>query len=311
MSELHVIFGTGPLGRYTADALLKMGKNILMVNRSGKMADQPATVQVIASDAFDESKNIEITRGAATIYQCAQPRYYDWAEKFPSMQRAILNAAIANQAKLVTGDNLYMYGQFTGVLHEDAPIQPSSKKGRVRAAMAQEILDAHASGKVRAAIGRAADFFGPYDTALTSYAIQPAVAGKTINLMGSLTQPHTFTYIKDFGTLLATLGTQAEALGQIWFAPSASPLTQAALVKLLEDELGKPVKYMLGGPLMMRLLGLFSKDIRETVEMMYQWQGPFEVDTSKAQQAFGLKPTPLTQAMKETIAWCRTQAPNA
>ena len=45
-----------------------------------------------------------------------------------------------------------------------------------------------------------------------AYAILPAVQGKTVNLMGSSTQPHIFTYIKDFGTPLATLGTQAEAL---------------------------------------------------------------------------------------------------
>ena len=108
--------------------------------------------------------------------------------------------------------------------------------------MAQEILDAHKAGKVRAAIGRASDFFGPYDTALTGYTILPAVQGKTVNLMGSSSQPHTFTYIKDFCTLLANLGTHDEVLGQVWFAPSNPPLTQAEFVKLMEAELGRPVK---------------------------------------------------------------------
>jgi nucleoside-diphosphate-sugar epimerase len=311
MSEKHVIFGTGPLGRWTAEALLQMGKTVVMVNRSGKMLDQPASVTLIAADAYDTINNIEITRGAAVIYQCAQPPYYEWAQKFPSLQKAILTAAIENGAKLVVGDNLYMYGHFQGALKEDSPVQPDTVKGRVRAAMAQEILDAHHSGKVKAAIGRASDFFGPYDTALTGYAIQPAVSGKTVNLLGRLDQPHTFTYIKDFGTLLAALGTHEEALGQIWFAPSMPALTQAEFVRIMQESLGRPVKAMPGGPLLMRFLGMFNKVIRETVEMMYQWTNPFVVDTTKAQQAFALLPTPMPQAMQETLDWCKTRVPQA
>jgi len=306
MNDLHVVFGTGPLGRWTANALLEMGKTVRMVNRSGKMVAAPAGVKIIASDAYDAEKNIAITRGASTIYQCAQPPYYEWSEKFPPLQKAILKAAMTNGAKLVVGDNLYMYGHFSGKLREESPIQPNTKKGRVRAAMAQEILDAHAAGKVRAAIGRASDFFGPYDTSLTDYAILPAVQGKPLNLIGRADQPHTFTYIKDFGRLLATIGTREDALGQVWFAPSNPPLTQAEVVELIEAELSQPVKYRLGGPLMMRVLGLFNREIAETVEMMYAWTDPYVVDSSKAEKAFGLKPTVMQEAIKDTLTWCRS-----
>jgi nucleoside-diphosphate-sugar epimerase len=305
-NELHVVFGTGPLGKWTARELVKLGKTVRMINRSGKTDRLPAGVEVVASDAYDVTKNIEVTRGAVSIYQCAQPHYYEWAEKFPPLQQAILEAASKNGAKLVVGDNLYMYGDPHGQpIREDSPIQPNTRKGRVRAAMAQEVLDAHSAGKVRAAIGRASDFFGPDDTALTGYAIQPAVEGKTVNLMGSTSQPHTFSYIADFGRLLATLGTRDEALGQVWFTPSNPPVTQAEFVKLIEAELGKPVKFMVGGPLMMRFLGLFNKEIAETVEMMFEWTNPYVVDTSKAEKAFGWKGTPLTQALKETVEWCK------
>lgn len=306
MSELHIVFGTGPVGRWTANALLKMGKRVRMINRSGKMDNRPAGVEILAGDAYDANWNIQTTQGAYAFYQCAQPHYYEWPEKFPPLQKAILEAAVANAAKLIVADNLYMYGHFTGSLREDAPVQPISRKGKVRAAMAQEILDAHRAGKVRAAIGRASDFFGPYDTSLTSYAISPAVQGKTLNLMGSTNQPHTFTYVKDFGTLLATLGTREEALGQVWFTPSNPPITQAEMVRMIQVELGKPVKSQVGGPLMMGILGLFNKNVAEMVEMMYEWQHPFVVDSSKAEKAFGMQATPLQQALKETLDWCKT-----
>jgi len=47
--------------------------------------------------------------------------------------------------------------------------------------------------------------------------------------------PHTFSYVVDFGRLLATLGTREDAIGQIWFTPSPPPVTQAELVTIELD----------------------------------------------------------------------------
>ena len=304
--ELHVIFGTGPLGKWTARELVKLGKTIRMVNRSGKAEGLPAGIEVVASDAYDAAKNIEVTKGAAAVYQCAQPAYFEWVEKFPRFQTAILDAAAKNGAKLVVGDNLYMYGDTHGQpIREDLPYQPHTKKGKVRAEMANAVMEAHRSGKIRAAIGRASNFFGPDDRVMTDLSIRPAMEGKTINLLGRTDQLHTFSYVPDFGKLLATLGTHEDALGQIWFTPSPAAVTQKEFVKLIEAELGKPVKVLVAGKTMMTFLGLFNPMMRETVEMMYEWTGPFVVDTSKAEKAFGWKGTPLNVAVKETLDWCR------
>jgi nucleoside-diphosphate-sugar epimerase len=312
MSELHVVFGTGPLGSYTARELVKLGKTVRMVNRSGKADQLPDGVEVIASDAYDVAKNVEVTKGAAAIYQCAQPHYYEWAEKFPPLQQAVLEAAARNGAKLIVGDNLYLYGDPHGQpIREDSPIQPNTKKGKVRAAMAQVVLDAHKAGKIRAAIGRASDFFGPGYDIFADLVVRPALAGKAVNVLGRTDQPHTFTYVADFGRLLATLGTRDEALGQVWLTPSPAAVTQAELVKMLEAELGRPVKVMAAGAMMARLIGLFNKVMAETVEMIYEWTGPFVMDSSKAEKAFGWKGTPLKQALKETVEWCKTNPKNA
>jgi nucleoside-diphosphate-sugar epimerase len=98
MSETHVIFGAGPLGRWTASALLGMGKTVRIVNHSGRVVDAPSGVEIVASDAYDANRNIEITsRDAAVIYQCAQPQYFEWPEKFLPLQHAILAEAIAKR----------------------------------------------------------------------------------------------------------------------------------------------------------------------------------------------------------------------
>jgi len=305
-SDLHVIFGTGPLGKWTARELVRLGKTVRMINRSGVADRLPAGVEVVASDAYDVAKNIELTKGATTVYQCAQPAYYEWAEKFPRFQAAILDSAAKNGAKLIVGDNLYMYGDPHGQpIREDSPYQPHTKKGKVRAEMANAVLEAHRSGNVHAAIGRASNFFGPDDYVVTDLAFRNAIEGKTINLLGRNDQVHTFSYVPDFGKLLATLGTRDEALGQIWFTPSPAAVTQRELVQLMEVELGHPVKVLLAGKTMLSLLGLFNKEMAETVEMLYEWTGPFVVDTSKAEKAFGWKGTSLKVAVKETLDWCK------
>ena len=308
-NELHVIFGTGALAKWTARELVKLGKPVRMVSHSGKMDSRiPAEVEVVKGDAYDVKRNIEVTKGAEAVYQCAQPQYHEWAEKFPPMQKATLDAVAANGAKFIVGDNLYMYGDTNGQpIREDMPYQPHTKKGKVRGEMATAVMEAHRAGKIRAAIGRASNFFGPDDSAVTSYAIRPALAGKSINLLGRIDQPHTFSYIADFGKLLATLGTREDTLGQIWFAPSPAPVTQVELIKLMEDELGHKVKFMAAGKMMMSFLGLFIPAMRESVEMLYEWDKPFIMDSSKAQKAFGLQPTSLKDAMRATIEWCKIQ----
>ena len=306
-NELHVIFGTGALGKWTARELVRLGKPVRMVSHSGKADSRiPIEAEVVKGDAYDVNKNIEVTKGATAVYQCAQPQYHEWAEKFPPMQKAILDAVSASGAKFIVGDNLYMYGDTNGQpIHEDMPYQPHTKKGKVRAEMAKAVMEAHRSGKVRAAIGRASNFFGPDDTAVTDYAIRPALAGKSINLLGRTDQPHTFSYVADFGKLLATLGTREEALGQIWFTPSPAPITQIELVRVMEEVLGQKVKYMAAGKMMMSFLGLFIPTLRESVEMLYEWDKPFIMDSSKAEKAFGWQGTPLKDALCATIEWCK------
>src|SRR5688500_14341027 len=51
--ELHVVFGTGAMGMSVMDALVKRGRRVRMVNRSGR-ASVPEGVEVLGGDATDE-----------------------------------------------------------------------------------------------------------------------------------------------------------------------------------------------------------------------------------------------------------------
>jgi nucleoside-diphosphate-sugar epimerase len=308
-NELHVIFGTGPLGKWTARELVKLGKQVRMINRSGKLTGMPARVEVVKGDAYNRDLNVEQTKGAVAIYQCAQPEYYEWTTKFMPMQTAILDAAMQNGAKFIAAENVYMYGDTHGVpMTESTPYNAHTKKGKVRQIMTEAIFAAHAAGKVRAATVRGSDFFGPDDMIYTENIFIPVQQGKKVNALGKLDQPHTWTYAPDFGNALAIVGTHDEALGQAWHAPSEAPRTQQQVFDEISAQIGKPVSAQVGGKAMLSLIGLFNKTLAEMPEMLYEFTQPFIVDSSKFQCTFGVQPTPFAQQIAETLAFARLVA---
>jgi nucleoside-diphosphate-sugar epimerase len=306
-TELHVIFGTGPLGKWTARELLRQGKRVRLINRSGAAIDLPAEAEIVKADAYDTRLTTALTAGAEAVYQCAQPAYHEWAEKFPPLQAAILEGAAAAGAKFIVAENLYMYGKPDGrPLTEDSPYRAHTRKGKTRQAMTEALAVAHREGRVRVAIARGSDFFGPDETVSADLVFRPALAGKRVSVLGRLDQPHTFTYVADFGKTLATLGTREEALGQVWHVPSNPPVTQAELVAMVQDAVGKPVKVQRGTAPILWLVGLGNPDARETIEMLYEFERPFVMASEKFQRAFDVSPIPLREAIQATVEWVRT-----
>ncbi len=306
-NELHVIFGTGPLGKWTARELVRLGKRVRLVNRSGKADGLPTEAEIIKGNAYDQRQVRELTAGAASVYQCAQPAYYEWAEKFPPLQASILEGAATNGARLIVAENLYAYGDADGApITETMPYRAHTRKGKVRQQMTEALFAAHKAGKVRVASARGSDFFGPDETINGELIFLPALQGKRVNALGRLDALHTFTYVADFGKLLATIGTRDEALGQTWHVPSSAPATQAHLIQMISEEVGQPLKALVGTKPILWLMGFTNKNVKELVEMMYEWDKPFIMDSSKAERAFGLQPTPLRQAVHKTLEWIRS-----
>jgi nucleoside-diphosphate-sugar epimerase len=305
----HVIFGTGPLGKHTAKTLLERGHSVRLVNRSGNRDGLPDGAELVRGDASRPDQARKLTAGAAVVYQCAQPAYTRWAEEFPQLQASILEAATGAGAKLVVADNLYMYGPPNGTaLREDHPYHATSKKGKVRAAMATTALQAHRAGRIEVALVRGSNFFGPEDHVMLDLIFKPAVTRKGLQLLGRLDQPHTFTYAPDFGRALADVGLAGNtAYGRAWHVPSNAPVTQAQLLEVIERELGGKTKRLVAGPLMVSLLGLFKPEVAEMTEMMYEWMKPFVMDSGDFSRSFGWGATPLETAVRETLEWARGQ----
>src|SRR5918992_2849282 len=281
--ELHGVFGSGPVGTSVMETLMQRGRRrVRMVNRSGR-ASVPGGVEVVGGDATDEAFAREASEGASVVYFALNPPYDKWPELFPGLQAGVLEGAASAGAKLIAMENLYMYGPTYGrTLTEDLPYAANTRKGRVRAMMSKELMEAHKSGRVRVTIGRASDFFGPrvLASAAGEQVFDRAVRGKSAQVAGDPDQPHTYTYVPDIGRGLAILGEHEEALGQAWHLPSPETLTTRQFVEMIFEEVGKPARIQAAPKILLRALGLFNPALRETIEMLYEFEEPFVVDDS-------------------------------
>lgn len=311
MSNLQVIFGTGPLARSVMQALRKRNLTIRMVNRSGKRADIPDDVEVIASDAYNESNVRDITRDASVVYQCAQPDYRQWKAKFPPLQTAILNGVVDNGAKLIVGENLYMYGDTDGaIIHEDLPYQAHGVKGTVRAKMSEELLVAHQAGKIQVAMARGSNFYGEGVRLSTigERVFEFMLEGKSASVFGNIDLPHTVTYIGDFGEAMAILGEREEALGRAWHVPNAEPeISTREMIERIAAEMNIAPQIGTMPKLLFEALSLVHPYLREMREMRYEFEKPYIVDSSQFIKNFGDISTPIDEGIRNTVQWYKSQ----
>lgn len=310
MPVKHVVLGTGAIGRAVMEDLIQRGESVRMVNRSGTMKESPAGLEVVASNLYDPANVRDVTQGAQVVYQASQPGYSQWPEKFPLLQRSIIDGLTGSHAKLVLVENLYMYGDTDGTpLTEDTPSNAHTRKGQVRGEISRAAFQAHKEGGVRVTAARGGNYFGPWgtDSTMGGRAFFPLLRGKPAQLIGRTDLPHSHTYLKDFGRALVVLGERAEADGQVWHVPNDQPaMSQGELVRLFAEEAGVKAKISSMGTLMLAIGGLFIPEARETLEMMYEFEKPFIIDSSKFEKTFGMKATPIREAMRETVKWYRS-----
>jgi nucleoside-diphosphate-sugar epimerase len=129
------------------------------------------------------------------------------------------------------------------------------------------------------------------------------LAGKDVTVMRSADAAHTWTSTRDVARLLVTAAQDERAWGRPWHVPSNPPRTQREAVGDLCNVAGvDPVKVKEYPRLLIRAMGLFDKQMGELPEVAYQFEDPFVLDSTAAQETFDLKPTPWDDMLSDVIA---------
>jgi nucleoside-diphosphate-sugar epimerase len=303
-----VIVGAGPVGQTTARTLLDQGHAVDLVTRSGTGPDL-STLSKHALDATDSAALAKLARGATAIINAANPPYTKWETQWPPLARSMLTAAEQSGATLVTMSNLYGHGPTHQRMDANTPMDSTGKKGRIRAAMWADALAAQNAGKIRVAEVRASDFFGPgvRDANIGERVVPRVLAGKSVQLLGRIDVPHSFSYMPDVAQTLAHVASHEDTWGRAWVVPSNS-MTQADLVRTLCSAANVPlVKVSTMPALVMKALGLVVPIMRELREVWYQFDASFVVDAAETTSKLGIAATPVEEAAADTIAWWKVQ----
>jgi nucleoside-diphosphate-sugar epimerase len=304
---MQTILGAGgAIGNELAKALTAYTKDIKLVGRNPKRVnDSDVLFKADLTNADDVNKAV----GGSEVAYLTAGLQYDlkvWQKTWPLIMKNVISACVANSCRLVFFDNIYLYsGQNLNPIKETSLVDPPSKKGKVRNEIVQMIWQGVEQKKLHALIARCADYYGPSiqnTSLLTETVIKPMSKGATANWLMSDKYKHSFTYTIDAGKATALLGNTPDAFGDTWHLPTAkNPLTGKEWIELFAREMGVKPKYRVVGKTMVKLIGLFVPAMRESVEMLYQYDKDYVFDSDKFERRFSLKPTPYLEGVKEII----------
>ena len=308
----HVVVGAGTIGAGTARRLVAAGHEVAVVSRRGTPVEGAAG---IAADASDGPRLAEIAAGADALYNCANPQqYFAWAKVWPPIANALLHAAEASGAVLVTMSNLYGYGQISEPMREDTPFRPTTVKGWIRARMWRDAKELHDAGRIRMTEARASDYVGGREmSVLDTVVLSRIAAGGRPFWLGDPDAPHSWTYVDDAAATLVAIATDERAWGRPWHVPTPPPISAREAAGRAAELVGARKPKLTRVPYAaFWATGVFNRKLRAMREMHYQLTRPFELDSRLTEQTFGLSPTPADDALRAaTLAYRPVEAATA
>ena len=210
----------------------------------------------------------------------------------------MLAAAQAHGARLVSMENVYMYGRPAGrPLTETREHDAHTHKGRLRSRMSRELLAAHEAGTVEVAIGRASDYYGPRGGAqsnLGDRVVPPALGGHDgIRARRPRPAAHLHVHPRHRRGAGGARRAPRRRRGGSWHLPN-DPDTRSTreLVDVVYALAGQPRARVREVPaLLLRAVALTNQTVRELLEMGYQFEEPFVVDSSDIRTLLGVQAT--------------------
>ncbi len=304
MTGRIAIFGYGAVGRATAGRLLSEDRDVVVAQRRAP-GDLPKGAAFAPCDALDREAVVKTARGADEIVVAIGFEYSGivWRDAWPKAMANFVAACKATGARMVFIDNLYMYGPQTAPLVETMPLADIGWKPAARSAATRIWMAAAAAGEARIAALRAPDFYGPGvgNSFLGDTSIGKLVLGKPAVFVGSPGVLHDYAYVPDIARAAITLLDAPDtAFGQAWHVPCAPTRTTRDLLKIAAETLGVKLRISAMPAWMLGASAMFSPFLSELIEMRFQWDRPYHVDSSKFAKSFWSDATPFETGVRET-----------
>ena len=271
-----ILGASGQIGRELAICLKRdHASEIRLVSRRPQKVNE--TDQLFSADLLDPAQTLRAVEGAQVAYlTVGLPMDTQlWLAQWPVMMRNVIEACAAQGCKLVFFDNTYMYPQTAQPQTEDSPFRPHGDKGRVRAAIASELLEAIGQKRLRALICRAPEFYGPGKTQSITNAtvINGLRRGKQARVFLRDDTLRSLIYTPDASRAMALLGNTDDAYDQTWHLPcDDARLTYRQFIELAAEIFGVEPRYTVLKRWQLRLAGLLNRTVRDAAELLPRYE---------------------------------------
>lgn len=303
---MQTILGAGGgAGTEITKELYNFTKDIRVVSRNPKKVN--VTDQLLKADLTDSKQLDDAVSGSEIVYVTIAFEYNlkVWQEQWPKFMRNLIESCTKHNTKIVFVDNIYMYDpKYLENMTEETPVNPVSKKGKVRAEIAEMLLNAVEKKSVQGIIARAPDFYGPgLKNSLFYQSVYLRLhKDKNPQWLGKLDAIHNYIYSKDIGKAVTLLGNSPDAYNQVWHLPATDKkLTNRQWIELMMSAMNKQKKIQTFPEWMLNLMGYFVPIIKELKDVGYQFNEDYFFNSSKFNKRFNFKPIAPEQGIAESI----------
>ncbi|KAA0547358.1 SDR family NAD(P)-dependent oxidoreductase [Bacillus sp. BGMRC 2118] len=306
MNKAMVIGASGGMGYSLVRELSSRGFAVKAFARTKskleKLYSQDKNVEVVVGDVFDYATLLHASKDVDVIFQAANLPYVEWESQLPSFIKQILRVAEENQSKVAFVENIYAYGKNIGTkITESDPKTPHTKKGKIRLEVEKLIKDSN----VPSIIAHFPDFYGPNaENTILHLTLNNVVNNKRALFVGDKRIAREYIYTPDGAKALVSLSLCNEAYGQCWNIPGHDVITGEQLIEIIRNQTQYKKSVSTVTKNMIKLLGVFDKNMREVVEMYYLNEDPVILSGNKYKVNIGEIPsTSYEIGIKETLSF--------
>ena len=307
---------TGALRSAIVNELTSTGRPVRALIRdpakARKVFADSEKVELVEGSVEDPQTLQKAFDGADLFYNCINPPYYRQWSRLPEVHGRIIDAARRAKTRMVFPGNVYIYGHApSGLVREDHPRNPCSKKGRIRLQLEEMFMTRSREGEVPCVIVRFPDYYGPnLSSSIVDGIFTSALKNKIARWYGRLDVMHEFIFIDDAAKAMVMAGERPDAVSQDFNVPGPEPIRVRDWISLVYRQAGFEPKMTGTSRTFVLLAGLFSSLAREFAEMQYLTEEPLILDGTKFSNFFGTKyPTrSYGDGIRETLTWLKKRA---
>ncbi|MBD3306421.1 SDR family NAD(P)-dependent oxidoreductase [candidate division KSB3 bacterium] len=301
MPETYLVTGaTGSIGSAVVRYAARQGHTVRVFVRNAQkarnvfaeeLANAPDTLEIITGDILQKESLAPAIQGASVLFHCTNFPITLFERNLEAM-RNVMDLALEQGCHVIYPGNVWVYGKPQTVpIPETHPKQPCARLGEIKLRLDEMCMEYFQRHRLPVTILHLPDFYGPWVmNAWMQGNYEAALHGKPMQMLGNMQALHEFIYIDEAARAMNLVAQEAHTFGQHYNVPGYGGITLEDFSRYLYEAAGTTGKIRTAPAWLLRLMGIFNKEIGAFLEMRYLFEDEILLDGTKIKDAVGYVP---------------------